>query len=202
MTGAEVVIGNRFDAEAGASIPLYRRFGLAVINFLTNLSLGSVRSDRRIGDTQSGFRAYDRTAIESLADDDSIGDRMGVSYDILYHAHRHDYDVAEVGTTVTYDDAITSSHGPISHGAMVLSNLVPVLERERPLVSLGIPGLALVMLGLGTGVGMLDGFLTSGTFDSLGVFTALAVTIVGFVVCITGIVFHALHRFHEPLELA
>jgi len=75
--GADIVIGSRFAEGSETELPLYRRFGLAVVNALTNLSMGVlVRSKSRVGDTQSGFRTYNREAIESLSEDPSIGSGM------------------------------------------------------------------------------------------------------------------------------
>jgi hypothetical protein len=88
---ADVVIGSRFAPGSETAVPLYRWLGLVVVNVLTNLSFGVVRSASWVGDTQSGFRAYSRRAIASLAADKGLGDRMGASTDILHHAHHHDY---------------------------------------------------------------------------------------------------------------
>jgi glycosyltransferase involved in cell wall biosynthesis len=120
---ADVVIASRFADGGATDAPLYRRFGLGVINLLTNVSLGTLRSGR-ITDTQSGFRAYSPRALASLAEDDSIGDRMDASLDILYHVRGLDYDITEVGTTITYDVEQASSDDPISHGLELVSAIV------------------------------------------------------------------------------
>ena len=120
---ADVVIASRFAEGGTTDAPLYRRFGLAVINLLTNVSLGTLRSGR-ISDTQSGFRAYSARAVASLAEDDSIGDRMEASLDILYHVRGLGYDVTEVGTTITYDVEQASSDDPLSHGLELVSAIL------------------------------------------------------------------------------
>ena len=136
----DIVIGSRFADGSETEMPFYRRFGLAVVNGLTNLSMGVVRKRSRVRDTQSGFRAYNEQAIESLATDSSIGDHMNASTDILYHAHQHDYEIEEVGTTINYDVDDANSHHPLSHGLVLVSNILKTVERDRPITSLGIPG--------------------------------------------------------------
>lgn len=51
--GTDIVIGSRFETDSETDLPLYRRFGLRIMNLLTNLGLGVVRKWSRIGDTQS-----------------------------------------------------------------------------------------------------------------------------------------------------
>lgn len=122
-TGDNVVIGSRFAEDARTDAPLYRRFGLGVINVLTNLSLGTVRADKRISDVQSGFRAYDSQVVASLAAAEEIGDRMGASLDILHHARKHGYRVGEIGTVISYDVDHTSSQHPLTHGLELVGTI-------------------------------------------------------------------------------
>lgn len=146
-TGANLVIGSRFTDVAETDTPLYRRFGLAVVNVFTNLSYDPVRPPSWIHNTQSGFRTYDQTAIASLTADDRIGDRMSASTDILYHAYINDWAIAEVGTEITYDVDDASSRHPMSYGVTLVRNILRTIEQERPVTVLGIPAFLLVMLG-------------------------------------------------------
>lgn len=190
--GTEIVIGSRFEEQSETDLPLYRRAGLRVVNVLTNLSLGVVRKRSRIGDTQSGFRAYNRTAIESLAADDEIGNHMSASTDILYHAHRHGYEVQEVGTTIDYDVDNASSQNPVSHGMHLVSNILRTVERERPVTVLGVPGFASAVVGVGFAYLTFSNFINTGTFPLglalISVFFALA----GIFATFTAIILHSL----------
>jgi hypothetical protein len=147
-TGANVVIGSRFTTGAATDAPLYRRFGLWVINGLTNLSLGAYRAADRLSDAQSGFRAYDTRATRSLAADETIGDCMAASLDILYHVHRNGYTTAEVGTTITYDVEHASTQNPITQGFDLVSAIFVTTVRDRPLFALGAPGVVVLLFGL------------------------------------------------------
>jgi glycosyltransferase involved in cell wall biosynthesis len=194
---ADIVIGSRFVEGVPQRIPFYRRFGLEVINLLTNLSLGVVRSDSRVRDTQSGFRAYNRTAIRSLASDYNIGDRMSASTDILYHAHHHDYRIEEVGTTIEYDVEDGSTHNPLAHGYMLTSNILTTIERERPITIVGVPGFASAFFGLGFGYWTISEYIRTGAFPvGLAVISALCI-LVGVLACFTAVLLHSLNQYHD-----
>jgi hypothetical protein len=200
-TEVEVVIGSRFADGSETELPVYRRCGLAILNLLTNLSLGIVRSRSRIRDTQSGFRCYSREAIETLAADDSIGDHMGASTDILHHAHEHDYGIAEVGTTVSYSVENASSHHPVSHGLTLVSNLLKTIERERPITVFGVPGFLLTLLGFVLGYWSVANYVSTETFPAGIAVAAVFVIIVGLLACFTAIILHSL-TVHFDTELA
>ncbi len=191
-TDGAIVIGNRFGPDSDTQIPIYRRFGLAVINGLVNLSMGPIGSGADIGDAQSGFRAYDRTAIESLADEDEIGNRMGASLDILYHARHNGFEIAEVFTRMDYDVDNASSHNPVLHGAELVNNVRERVERDHPVIALGLPGFGLTLAGIVLSYSAAAEF-SAGASPSLA-WSALAALslLLGFAVLITVFVIHSL----------
>jgi len=199
-TGAEIVIGCRFGEDADTVIPPFRRFGLGIVNILTNLSLGVLRPSARVRDTQSGFRCYNEVAIKSLAADESIGNHMGASTDILHHAHARGYDIEEVATTVNYDVENGSSGNPLSHGATLVGNLLRTVERKRPLLMLGVPGFALALLGLWFGYLTFSNYISTNTFPVghglVGAFLSLA----GVFTVFTAIILHALRQHLKSVE--
>ncbi|MFC6825100.1 glycosyltransferase family 2 protein [Halopelagius fulvigenes] len=117
---AEIVVGSRF--KGGSKMPAYRRLGLEAINVMVGFTLFVLNADFRIRDTQSGFRAYDRRAIESLAADRELTDGMGASIDVLFHAYRYGYHVEEVDTTISYE-GVTSTHNPVRHGLTLVKQV-------------------------------------------------------------------------------
>lgn len=189
---ADIVIGSRFEKGSDTEMPLYRRLGLRVVNTLTNLSLGVVRKKSRIADTQSGFRAYNREAIASLATDEDVGNNMGASTDILYHAHHHGYDVEEVGTTIDYDVDEASSQNPVSHGLQLVQNILRTVERERPVTVLGVPGFTSAVIGVGFGYLTFSNFLNSGTFPLGLALTSVFFALAGIFAAFTAIILHSL----------
>lgn len=195
QTDAQIVIGSRFIDGSTQNAPLYRRLGLKTVNGLTNLSLGVVRAASRVSDTQSGFRAYDWEAIETLATDRTIGNWMDASTDILYHAHHHDYAIEEVPITVTYDVENASTRAPLSHGVVLVRNILKTVERERPLTALAVPGFSLTFGGLGFGYWALTNYVQSGTFPVGLALTAVFFMLIGTFACFTAIVLHALSTY-------
>ncbi|MFP9193845.1 glycosyltransferase family 2 protein [Natrialbaceae archaeon A-CW1-1] len=193
-SGSEIVIGSRFGEESDTSLPRYRRLGLVIVNLLTNLSLGVVSSEFRVSDTQSGFRVYNRDAIVSLAADGTIGDNMGASTDILHHAHKHDYSIDEVGTTVRYDVENGSSQNPLTHGFHLVMNLVRTIEEEHPISSLGIPGIGSTLLGIGFAYLSIVNYVDTNTFPLGMALVSVFFVLAGIFSCFTAIILHSLNR--------
>ncbi len=190
-TNADVVIGSRFTADSETRLPLYRRFGLIVVNLLTNVGL---KTETRIRDTQSGFRVYNQRAVESLASDSTLGDHMDASIDILYHVYRRGYAITEVGTTIDYDVADASSHNPVRHGLVLVRKLLQTIEQDRPIMSLGVPGFLSTIVGFGFGYWTFSVYIQSGTFPKGLAITSVFFTLAGIFSCFTAIILHSLNR--------
>ncbi|SDK15632.1 Glycosyl transferase family 2 [Halovenus aranensis] len=193
-TASEIIIGSRYTSDGSTDAPLYRHFGLFVVNLLTNLSFGVLRPKSWINDTQSGFRAYNKQAIQSLAEDESIGDRMSASTDILYHAHKNDYHVREVGTTIEYELENTSSLNPVSHGVILVSNILKTIEQERPITAMGVPGFVTVFCGLGFGYWTFSNYISTGTFPLGLAIISVFFGLTGLLGCFTAIILHSLQQ--------
>lgn len=192
-SNADIVVGSRFADGSDTDLPIYRRFGIEVINMLTNLSMGVVRPKSWVRDTQSGFRTYNRLAIENLSDDTSIGDGMSASTDILHHAHQRDYDIKEFGTTVEYEVENASSQNPVSHGLTLVANLLQTIEHERPITTLGIPGFISSFIGLGFGYWTFHHYIQTGNFPLGLAVTSTFFALAGIFACFTAIILHSLN---------
>lgn len=192
---ADIIIGSRFEPDSETELPLYRRFGVSVVNILTNLSMGVVRSESRVGDTQSGFRTYSYEAIETLSNDETIGSGMNASTDILYHAHKQDYDIEEIGTTVDYEVEDASTHNPVAHGFSLVRNILRTVERERPIIALGIPGFFSAFIGLGFGYWTFSNYISTGTFPLGLAITSAFFGLAGIFAGFTSIILHSLNSY-------
>ena len=163
-SGAEIVIGNRFGETAGTKMPLYRRFGSGVITLLLNMSIGNFRSSSRIQDAQSGFRCYNATAVQTIADHPNmIDDGMSASTDILYYANTQGFTTEEVPTTITYDVSNAHTRHPVTHGINIVNRIFTTLEQNRPVTVLGIPGFCAALAGIGLGYWSVSNYVASGT---------------------------------------
>ena len=104
---ADVVIGSRFLAK-NQTIPRYRIVGMKVLNLFTRL-VGKVKTT----DSQSGYRAYSRRAIEKIR---VTNPDMGAGSEILTQSKNYNLKMVEIPITVRYDISGTSSKNPVSHG--------------------------------------------------------------------------------------
>jgi glycosyltransferase involved in cell wall biosynthesis len=135
LESADVVIGSRF-LEEGNAVPNHRKAVNMVLNAATSKTLS---------DTQSGYRAYNRRAIESIVPSE-MG--MGVDSEILIQAQRDGLRIAEVPVSVSYEGRSTSTHNPFFHTLDVIASIVKLTSIRHPLMFYGIPGLGLIVTGV------------------------------------------------------
>ena len=135
---ADIIIGSRFLLENN-EIPKYRKIGIKAITSITNSSIG-----KKLSDSQSGFRAYNKKILENITPSES---GMGVSTEILIKASKKKFRITEVPIVVSYEGD-TSTQNPVSHGASVILSTMKFTSIERPLTFYGIPGMILFSIGL------------------------------------------------------
>jgi glycosyltransferase involved in cell wall biosynthesis len=186
---ADMVIGSRFIDTCGSKeMPFYRRLGAQLITKLVNGS-----SKNGISDAQSGFRAYNRQAIERLSPFD---DGMGASVEILLKASKHDFKIREVPSSCRYHngDVATSTEHPITHGIGVVMSIVRYIVEEKPLLVLGIPGLLCFFAGLGFGIWMLQIYASDYHIVTNIALVSVAFILIGFLMLSTAITLYAITR--------
>jgi glycosyltransferase involved in cell wall biosynthesis len=134
---ADVVIGSRF-LDNKSDVPNYRKVGIKIITKVTNVSI-----KKKLTDSQSGFRAYNRQVLTQINPSD-IG--MGISTEILIKASSKGLRITEVPIKILYPEN-TSTHNAISHGTSVLISTIKFTSIEHPLKFYGIPSLIFLILG-------------------------------------------------------
>jgi glycosyltransferase involved in cell wall biosynthesis len=180
-SNADIVIGSRFASRSKPSnhIPLYRKFGMKVLDTATNL-----RSRSQVSDSQSGFRAYSKRAIDSIYPKNN---GMGAGSEILISAAERCLTITEVSITARYDIEKRSSKSPIAHGWSVISPIIRLIAQKKPIFFFGVPGLISLLLGISfffltlekynATKEFLPSYATIATFTTImgayGVFTAL-----------------------------
>tara|TARA_B100000029_G_scaffold510893_1_gene603521 strand:+ start:1425 stop:2303 length:879 start_codon:yes stop_codon:yes gene_type:complete len=135
---AELVIGSRFLNLKSEEMPNYRKVGIKIITKVTNLSI-----KEKLTDSQSGFRAYSKKALEEISLTD---EGMGVSTEVLIKASALGLIIAEVPIKVNYEGE-TSTHDPVSHGTSVILSTLKFTSIHNPLKFYGIPGLIFLIIG-------------------------------------------------------
>jgi glycosyltransferase involved in cell wall biosynthesis len=139
---ADMVIGSRF-LTIRSRIPAYRRAGQEFLNFLTNRV-----SHSDVTDSQSGFRAFSRTAIQTLPMDE---EGIGIESFLQRAAYDQHLKIMEVPITCRYDVEHASKMGSVRHGFTVINTVLRIVEERRPLLVFGVPGITLFVLGMALG---------------------------------------------------
>jgi glycosyltransferase involved in cell wall biosynthesis len=140
---SDLVIGSRF-MKKDNSIPLYRQIGQRILNRATN-----VGSSKRITDTQSGFRALNKKALQNMNFQSS---GYAVEQDMILHCSEQGLRISETPISVRYDVPNGHKQGSLSMGMGLLNNVVATIGYKRPLLLFGVPGALLCAIGLVIGI--------------------------------------------------
>jgi glycosyltransferase involved in cell wall biosynthesis len=188
--GNDVVIGSRFVEGSAGEIPAYRKVGMKVLDTATTMAGNNLT----ITDSQSGFRAYGRKAIEAIR---ISGEGMSAGSEILIQISDHRLQVAEVPIKVRYDIEGTSSENPVSHGVGVLMNIVRLISLRRPLTFFGIPGVFFTLFGIGAEIYTFSEYYRSGQFHYIIFTGGFSVLILGLLLATVGIILYSLVQIIE-----
>jgi len=187
---SDIVIGNRFDDKT--EIPSYRKFGNKVLDKMTNMA-----SDLPFRDTQSGFRAYSKKAIDAI-DFQSSG--FAADAEILIDASKKGLKISEEKVTVIYNTGgKTSTKNPISHSAEVVTSLIEMIAIRHPLTYLGIPGLALTLVGIIFSVIVIATFNDTRYFSIPFTLIALGSLILGLLLILMSVVLFSIQKSPHKL---
>jgi len=174
----DVVIGSRF-LEKNSNTPGYRKRGIKIITSAANFG-----SDFKVTDSQSGFRAYSKKAIESIHPTET---GMAVSTEILLKISNKGLSLAEIPILVSYNGDTSTQH-PVPHGIVVLMNTLKFISVKHPIAFYGFPGIALVIIGSILGYQFLDAYLHRQVVF-LGTFmAAIIIFLVGTILSVTSVI--------------
>ena len=192
---ADLVIGSRFvDANGTAEMPLYRQLGARLIAKLVN-----GHSKKHVNDAQSGFRAYNRKALNCLS---LVEAGMGASVEILFEANKHDLRICEVSGSCKYNNGkvATSKENPVMHGMDVVASIIRLIVEEKPLMLLGIPGLLCLLAGIAFGVWMLQIYAIEHQIVTNIALASIAFVLIGFFMLSTAITLYAISRLSKRMN--
>lgn len=137
--GYDFVIGSRF-LDKGTTIPHYRKLGIQFLTKCTNFGI-----EQEVSDSQSGFRAYSKKAINTLQ---GRIQGMGIGSELIISAHEAGLKIKEVPIHCKYDNVEGSTHNPVFHGLSVFYSILSLIKDKKPLLFLGIPGVFFLIVGL------------------------------------------------------
>ncbi len=192
---SDVVIASRFiDDKGTAEMPFYRKVGAKVITKLVNSS-----SRKGVSDSQSGFRAYNRQALEQLSVSEA---GMGASVQILLDACKNNLRISEVTGTCKYEtgDISTSTENPITHGLGLIMSIVKLVVEERPLMFLGLPGITCLIMGALFGVWMMNLYVASGRIVTNVALASIGFLLLGCFMISTAITLYAITRIASKIR--
>ncbi len=174
----DVAIGSRFlDDSTKASG--YRKTGIKIITSASNYG-----TNFKVSDSQSGFRAYSKDAIDAIHPTEQ---GMAVSTEILLKISNKGLSVAEVPISISYEGD-TSEKNSVSHGVGVLMNTIKYVSIKHPLQFYGIPGLGLIVLGIVLGGIFLDAYLNDATIFYGSLMGSVVLFLLGAILSVTAII--------------
>jgi len=182
---ADLVIGSRF-LEIKADIPKYRVAGQKVLNGFTNLSTDGGFATT---DSQSGFRALSRRALENLT---FSSEGYSIESDMIAHFAPLGLKMTEVPISVTYDVPHKHKKNPVSHGFGVLARIVGLIGYKRPLLSFGIPGLLITLFGIGAEIYTFSEYYRTAQFHYIIFTGGFAALTLGLLLVTSGLILNSL----------
>jgi glycosyltransferase involved in cell wall biosynthesis len=181
---SDVVIGVRWGKTSG--MPMYRRMGKRALDYAT----ATAAKNGLLTDSQSGYRAFSRQALESL---EPTENGLSIESQLLVEAQERNLRIEEVRIDIRYDvDGSKISAG--RHGSSVLGRLVVLVSEKRPLFFFGVSGVVLLLIAASFAIVVLETLITRGVVAQGYSLLVVFFGTVGFVSTFIGLTLNALRR--------
>ncbi|HLX54667.1 MAG TPA: hypothetical protein VKR58_12030, partial [Aquella sp.] len=168
-------------------MPSYRKIGNKVLDKMT-----SIASELPFRDTQSGFRAYSRKAIDAI---EIKTGGFGVDGEILVDAAQKGLKITEEKVTVIYNTGgKTSTKNPVSHTFEVVSSLIEIIAIKHPLRYLGIPGIGLMIIGIIFAVTVISIFNETRYFSIPSTLVSIGAVLIGLMFLLMSVVLYSISK--------
>ena len=141
-------------------------------------------------DSESGYRAFSRKAIEKL---DLREAGFAVETEMIMQAADRGLSIAEVPITVEYGGD-TSTLNPVRHGLGVLGKIIVMISERRPLFFFGLVGLIMLTGGLVFSVRTVQLFNANSILPVGTLMLGAVLLIIGILSMFTGLILNALTR--------
>jgi glycosyltransferase involved in cell wall biosynthesis len=179
---ADISVGSRHLREAEGEIPKVRRVGQTVVTTATNLGSGVALTD-----SQSGFRAFSRRALEVMTFSSS---GFAVESEMQFLALDQNLRVVEVPIEAVYRDP--PKRNVVRHGLVVLDGLMRLVGMHRPLLFFAVAALIAWTVGSVLALVALEaidrGSATAAMGPTLG---AAACLLLGVLSVFAGVILHS-----------
>ncbi len=177
---ADVVIGSRF-LDTKSAIPWWRQMGQHALTRMTNVASGV-----KLTDSQSGFRAFSREALNRLAFKTG---GLGVESEMQFHLQEGGLSWVEVPIGVTYRDG--NKRNPVRHGLQVIDSVLGIISQRHPLLFFGLPGILGLSAGVGFAMWVAERLSTTHLLSVGGALVSLVFLFAGLLLCVTGVILHS-----------
>jgi glycosyltransferase involved in cell wall biosynthesis len=174
----DVAIGSRF-LDDTTKTSGYRKTGIKIITSASNYG-----TNFKVSDSQSGFRAYSKNAIDVIHPTEQ---GMPVSTEILLKISNKGLSLAEVPITVSYNGDTSEQHS-VPHGLSVLANTLKYVSIKHPLKFYGIPGVILIVAGIILGSMFLDAYLNEKTIFYGSLLGSVVLFLLGAILSVTSVI--------------
>lgn len=177
---ADIVVGSRF-RDVKSDIPAYRQVGQHGLTLATNLTSGVW-----VSDSQSGFRAFSKRALEHLSFSQG---GFSIESEMQFLVRDHQLRVVEVPIKVIY--AEPPKRNPVKHGMQVLNGILQLVGQARPLLFFGVIGLLTFLSGALLGLYIIDIYVrTRDLAIGYGLVTVV-LCVVGVLLLFAGVILHS-----------
>ena len=181
--GADMVVGARWGELT--EMPFYRKIGKNVLDYMTP-------GGKEAKDTQSGFRAFNRKAIDKI---ELNQHDFTVESEMVTDASEKDLEIKSARISCRYEDVDNAStKGPVAHGMSVLSKIIRLTIQRRPLIYLGVPGLVFYIAGLIFGLRVVQVAQSHGSIAYGSGMLTLIFIIMGSIFVTSGFILNEIHR--------
>ncbi|HEX2914867.1 MAG TPA: glycosyltransferase family 2 protein [Chloroflexia bacterium] len=186
---ADIVIGSRF-LSIKSKIPFYRRLGQHALTAVTNMATSTT-----VTDSQSGFRAFSRRAIEDLH---FSGNGFSVESEMQMLVKVHKLRLCEVPVSVIYQEK--AKRNPVNHGLQIVSNIVRLAGQHRPLLFFSVTGLLFLVPGIIWSLIIVDIYARSRQLAIGYALIDVILIILGILSVFVGLILHSIRAFFLDLK--
>jgi glycosyltransferase involved in cell wall biosynthesis len=181
---ADMVVGSRF-LGVESNTPKWRVAGQQALTMATNIASGVPLTD-----SQSGFRAISRRALDTLHFRTA---GFSVESEMQFLVKEHKLATHEVPISVNYDEK--PKRNPFKQGMQVLNGILSMVAQNRPLFFFGVPGTIFMTIGVVLALNVVDAYWRYYQLATGTAIISMTLCIVGALTFFTGIILHTIRAY-------
>jgi hypothetical protein len=178
---ADMVVGSRYLDRRNAA-PRWRQAGQLALTAFTN-----TLSATPLSDSQSGFRAFSPQALAQLQFSQP---GFTAESEMQFLARQHAWKVLDVSVGMIYAEG--PKRNPVPQAAQVINGVLRLAGQSRPLLFFGIPGVVMLLAGLGLGWGVVAIYTARKELAVGYALITVLLSILGTLSLFTGIMLHSI----------